>query len=264
MRVAACVSVLSLGLLMQCSNSGNPSLAGGAGAGNPGRATFAMAVETGTLDSSAAAKAVARDDDDRVEVVDVAGNRVTITSATVAAQWLRFVGNEACEGPGQSCPGGKNARVEGPFMFDLLAKTAQPMASADSLPAGVYRGIEIHVAKDSVFDSASGGEPPCCAVRIEGAYETAAGNRAFAILLPIDEHVQYAQDPPVTVEAGETVHFVLALDVRQWFSEIDIAACTDLIDDSGAVIIGGPQNACVQTRVAFKQSFIHSGRLRRR
>jgi hypothetical protein len=263
MRFAACVSVLTLGLLLQCSDSGNPSLAGGAGAGNPGRATFAMAVDTGAVESSAAAKAAVTRSD-MPEIIDAAGNRVTITSATVAARWLRFVGNEACEGRGQSCAGGKNARVEGPFVFDLLAKTARPMASADSLPAGVYTGIEIHVATDSVFERASDGEPPCCAVRIEGVYETAEGNRAFAILLPIDENVHYSQKPPVTVEAGETVHFVLALDVRQWFSEIDIAACTDLIDDSGAVIIGGPQNACVQTRVAFKQSFIHSGRLRRR
>ncbi len=277
MRQTALIISIGVALCLSCSN-GNPSLAGGAGAGNPGSATFAMVIDTADSAFEMPKRLTGRGNH-ALTVLDAAGNTVYISEVLVTVQSIWFEqeerdrdedksaenGQRGNSAHGSSLAGHEDQRrrscIQGPFLFDVLSGESEPAARIDSLAPGDYIGVRVHVAADNKGEPGAEEEPACCAVSVSGSVAIGDSLRDFSILAPINEELPYKQGQTVTVAEGDTVKFTLSFLLREWFSAIALSSCDTATHDRGAILIGGPSSACPKTMVAFKLSFIHSGRL---
>jgi hypothetical protein len=130
-------------------------------------------------------------------------------------------------------------RFEGPWVIDLRTGDAVPPMDGLSLPAGLYRRVEVRLEVAESRDVEAG--DPLAGNSVEGEGTFGEG-RPFALRLAIDEEARFEAPGGVDVSADGARTFVLKLDPASWFADLPVAACAEngelpVVD--GKVVVGG-------------------------
>lgn len=154
-------------------------------------------------------------------------------------------------------------RFEGPWVVDLRTGAAVPPMDALSLPAGLYRRVEVRLEVAESRDVEAG--DPLAGHSVEGE-GTFGGGRRFVLRLAIDRDARFEAPGGVDVGVDGVRTFVLKLDPASWFADLPVAACADngeLTVEDGKVVVGGDPDdgLCEDLEDVIEDRIKDSGRI---
>ena len=221
---------VSAALLVASCSSGEQSVAGGAGSGNP--ATVSMiARSAGATDSTGIAAARTADwqtstvlpDSSFITVEDSGKMLLTITQISMRANAIHI-----------PHPDGDTTHLIGPFWFDLLTGTVDgEKLNAGSLSLGSYRSLS--------FDPGVSIDTAQYEILLRGRFENAGETKTLAIFIhaPLS-HTFYSADS-IVLDGRDTAHLSVDLDDRQWLNGINIKGAYNngriFVDSTGLLVI---------------------------
>ncbi|MCK6546229.1 hypothetical protein L6R52_10300 [Myxococcota bacterium] len=169
------------------------------------------------------------------------------------------------------CDGGK-LRLNGPFVIDLVTRTATPSLDGLELLPDVYKRVEVFMEAGRAGDG-----PVAAGDALDGATLVASGSIAypagsatdFDLSLRFTDMAAFTSAEGITVEAGTTPQDVLLdLDVASWFAALPITQCLDdgdLTIENGRIAIADKGNgSCKMIEAELKDAIKASGRLAKR
>jgi hypothetical protein len=154
-------------------------------------------------------------------------------------------------------------RFRGPWVVDLRTGAAVPPMDGLSLPAGLYRRVEVRLEVADSRDVEAG--DPLAGHSVEGEGTFGEG-RPFVLRLAIDRDARFESPGGVDVSADGVRKFVLKLDPASWFADLPVSACADngelpVVD--GKVVVGGDPDdgLCEDLEDVIEDRIKDSGRI---
>jgi hypothetical protein len=236
---AACAAVLC-GCLADRS-------AGGTGVGNPtkGSVTVALvAVDSATAaapkipgasakgaagqSGSTLAAALARNLDGSFDIRDAAGTVFTVRSGYANVGRIKIAlpqGMDCSDADETACESGE-AKLEGPWVSDLLTGKWMPDPGSVRIPIGAYKRLLVRLEAQ---ENAPAGVPDLGrhSLVFAGTFAYAGRpDRPFAIALDFDEDQRFESPSGFAVSEGSN-SITIALDIARWLSGANLTACLD-------------------------------------
>lgn len=169
-------------------------------------------------------------------------------------------------------PGGSSDKIsiDGPFVVDLVTKTATPSLADVRIPAGTYKRVDVRIDDGDPADGLiQAGAPLDDHSLVAEANFTYAGSpTTLKLSLKFNEDVRFERPAGVSV-SGEGAKLLAALDIAKWFSGLDISDCLDRDDLSivdGTLLIDDNTSGggnCSMIENAIKESIKRSSQLDR-
>lgn len=168
-----------------------------------------------------------------------------------------------CDGDGADDDADSSADkivIEGPFVVDLVAGTAQPSLDALTLPAGTYERVDVRF--DHAEDATETlGDDTLVA---DGRYNASAQALAFELRLRFNEDARFETERGVEVGGDTGNEILLWLDVSEWFSALPITQCIedgDLTIEQGTLRIDEDSSDCSDIENELKNAIKNSADL---
>lgn len=161
-----------------------------------------------------------------------------------------------------SCTG-STVLVEGPYVFDLLAATAEPSLDDLTIPGATYRRIDVRFDDADPSDGLVAETDPLADFTFLGAGDAdLGGSTAFRMELAFNEDARFESPDAIEVRDGTTLS--LLLDPTAWFGALPLATCFsdgDLPLDGTTVIVADGAGGCSDIEQALKEAIKTSGQL---
>ena len=126
-------------------------------------------------------------------------------------------------------------KYKGDYTFDVLTGTSTPPIQPVEIQPGTYTGLKVKI--DNVMPSGN-------SIEIAGTYEVGGMSYQFEFTSTSDQEYEVENDNGISVQQGNTVNFVLQLDLPSLFSGVNFASAT--IDNDGVIRINGSSNPVLQ------------------
>jgi|GEM_PF-2204580 len=259
--VATCVFA---GILASC---GADSIAGGAGAGNPGKTTIAIvAREKGAAPCVSGAVLTKPGVADALVVTDSSNNVFTVENSFVIVKRIHFVvepkNKEQITNAAVCSPLRKDAEsiiLDGTFTFNAMNGTCEPPVGALTLPDADYKGVKLVIENGPEKNSIS----------LSGTFIYFDTIRRFNFDLPLTVNVTYENDgEAVHISGADSTDIRIVLDASMWLSNISTDACIvsqgAAFDTTGIFVLDGkvPAGACAEIPKKISENIIQSGKLK--
>ncbi len=125
----------------------------------------------------------------------------------------------------------REIEFEGAYQFNILAGTSTPVISPMEIEPGAYHELEINV--DNVLASGK-------SIEIAGKYDN--GNiYQFEFSSNLNEDYDIVDENGITAASGETINFVLYLNIEALFSGVDFGAA--VVDNDNIIRINSDSNS---------------------
>ena len=120
---------------------------------------------------------------------------------------------------------------EGAYQFNILTGTSSPEISSVKITPGTYHELEINI--DNVLTSGK-------SIEISGTYDNGTTYQ-FEFSSTFNDDYDIENTTGINVNAGETVNFVLLLDLEALFNGVDFATAD--IDSDNIIRINSSSNS---------------------
>lgn len=228
--------------------------AGATGVGNPtkGSVTVALvAVDTAPA-AAAPAKAAAkiasqsvstRNPDGSFDITDAGGIVFTIRSGYVNVGRIKIAlpdGVDCSEANETACESGE-ARIEGPWVSDLMTGKWTPDPGAVRIPVGAYKRLDVRLEAQ---EKVAAGAPDLGrhSLVFGGTFAwSGRSDRPFTVALDFDEDERFESPMAFAVSEGNTA-ITINLDIARWLSQANLTACLENgslpLDSNGGFAFG--------------------------
>ncbi len=233
------------------------------GVGNPGevKGQFAMVAST---DGVAAKRALAKSKAGFL-IEDNSGLKIEITEIMVNVRHIEFdlpAGVE-CNENNNFCTQ-TSIKIDGPFVFDLLAKTSNPEVPEFYIPEGEYKRLDIRLddvkEDDGILAKGHILENNTMLVKGKFGYD-GTENRNLTILIKFNEDARFESEGTISVGETEPHNFLLQFLAANWFSNIDISSCIENedpgFDNNGDLLLD--DSVCGELENNLKENIKNSG-----
>jgi hypothetical protein len=221
--------------------------AGGTGVGNPakGSVTVAMVAVDSAPAAKAAAKtaALARNPDGSFDIRDAGGSVFTVRTGYANVGRIKIAlpdGIGCSEADETACESGE-ARIDGPWVSDLMTGKWLPDPGAVRIPAGAYKRLEVRLEAQQM---AGAGAPDLGyhSLVFGGTFAwSGRADRPFTVALDFDEDERFESPTGFPVAEGST-SIIIALDIARWLSQANLTACLENgslpLDSAGGFALG--------------------------
>jgi hypothetical protein len=160
--------------------------------------------------------------------------------------------------------GGSNdaIKVTGPFTVDLVAGTAEPSLEDLTIPAGVYRRVDVRFEPAEDDDDALQGYT----LVAEGDFASDQESAALDLRLRFNEDARFESRSGVELGENGAHEALLWFDVSAWFETVPISECLedgDLSIARGTLLIDDEASSgCSDIENELKRAIKNSGDLR--
>ncbi len=255
--------------------------AGATGVGNPPQHAQVELAFKATSSSSVPAKAAALEkaaDGGRTDIgssptifslSDGGGMPLVLTAASahIGEIRIRLPDGVSCSDQLEAVCEASDVKLTGPIFSDLMAGGHPGELGEIRLPVGNYRSLEVKLEPYRPNAGPVVKEPKLegYSMLLQGTftYQGLSG-RSFFILLRFDEEVRFEASEHIEVFPDTLNRLQVALDVEQWFTQVDIGDCLDKgnleLDSLGNLRVDD-NNACSELEGDLKASIKASGRL---
>jgi hypothetical protein len=252
----ACASLTACGGSHSGVNTGN----------GMGAASLAMGVtapEAGALTASPAG-------------LDAQGTAFTVETARASVRQVRMTFAD-----GAPCTAAQAAAVraparcdsdrmllDGPLVFDLVARTSDPNVASVPVPAVGYSRIEVRFDVADPQDGLVAASDPLAqnTLEVTGSFAYHGANTPYRFALAFNEDAIFPGATPVSVADGAETPFLMYLDVQKWFQALPLTQCLDAGDLAivgGALTLSNQTGSCSAIEGALKSAIEESGKLLR-
>jgi hypothetical protein len=210
--------------------------AGATGVGNPTKGSVTVAlvavdtVPTVPPPAKAAAKTgvAARNPDGSFDITDAGGTVFTIRSGYVNVGRIKIAlpdGVDCSEADETACESGE-ARIEGPWISDLMTGKWTPDPGAVRIPVGAYKRLEVRLeAQDKV--AAGAPDLGLHSLVFGGTFAwSGRSDRPFTVALDFDEDERFESPTGFAVSEGNTA-ITIDLDIARWLAQANLTACLE-------------------------------------
>ncbi len=224
--------------------------AGGTGVGSPTKGTVTVAMvasdtvpvlgKTSGTGNKYAAKIAAfgssnlsamsgtRNPDGSFEIRDASGTVFTVRNGWVNLRHIRFKlpeGLNCTDADGTACENSE-ARIEGPWVSDLMTGMWTPDPGTIALPTGEYRHLSVRMESQERTDS-NAPDLNRHSLVFSGTFAfKGRADRPFTIALDFDEDVSFESTSGFSVATGDN-QVTIALNIGEWLSQVDLKACLE-------------------------------------
>jgi len=139
-----------------------------------------------------------------------------------------------------ACESGE-ARLDGPWVSDLMTGRWIPDPGAVRIPVGIYRRLEIRLEAQ---DKAAAGAPDLGrhSLVFGGTFAwSGRSDRPFTVAVDFDEEERFESAAGFAVGDGSTA-ITVALDIARWLSQVNLTACLENgslpLDSAGGFALG--------------------------
>lgn len=177
-----------------------------------------------------------------VTMEDSKGNSFSLSEARIGVRYVEF--ETALD---------SSYKVQGPFVVNLLTATSSPEIVTTSVPAGEYSRIDVRIDDtDSDFPDITSADPLWeNSLYGKGTYD---GDKPFEISLKFNEDVRFDFTSPVAITTDAVNTFNLALNLSEWFAELDLTDCIDQLSGSDSLIISDENGTCPDVEDDLKRA----------
>ncbi len=220
--------------------------AGSTGVGNPAKGSVTVALvavdsapaaapkatwgaaKNGSGPASSGTSASTRNPDGSFDIRDAAGTVFTVRSGYANVGRIRIAlpeGMDCSDADETACESGE-ARLEGPWVSDLLTGKWSPDPGSARIPVGGYRRVEVRLESQ---DRSPEGIPDLArhSLVFNGTFAYAdRADRPFSIALDFDEETRFESPSGFTIGEGSNA-ITIGLDIGRWLSRTDLTACLD-------------------------------------
>lgn len=262
----AVVNFLALCLLCSC---GTENVAGGSGAGNPGKTTVSIiAVATAPCSTTTAIPSLAKKALlNELPVRDTINKLYRVENAHVFVRRIHFVVDPkdkeqlfltSVAPPLRKDP--ESVILDGPFTFDAINGSSDPLLGSLILPDANYKGLRLVIengpAKNSIF--------------LSGTFVYKDTLHKFKFDLPLTLNMDYDNDgTSVHISGSDSTDVRIVLDASKWLWNVNIESCLDshslTFDSTGTLVIDGKFPAGTPGDVIskkIKENIMQSGKLK--
>jgi hypothetical protein len=129
--------------------------------------------------------------------------------------------------------------VKGRFAINLLTGAATPDMGTLSVPAGVYREIEVKLEKAKLEDGVltAGDDLLGHSLLIKGTFGATGTEKPFTLALDIDKKFEIENDSGINLDASALQTVLVSLKTDEWLKDLDLNACVSA-DSNGTVVLG--------------------------
>jgi hypothetical protein len=176
--------------------------------------------------------------------VDPQGTVLTLETAEAVIDYFDFVDVK---------------RIEGPYIVDLIDRTATPSLAGIDLPAGNYPRVDARFSSDPKLLGHN-------TLVASGLIAYPAGSSTpFDLTLKFEETAMFELSGGIDIEEGAVEDILMDLDAATWFASLPITQCLDegeLAIENGRIRIADKGQRCKDIEKTLKDVIRNSGRLR--
>lgn len=201
--------------------------------------TAGTAAKAGAESAPARSSAATRNPDGSFDIRDAGGTVFTVRSGYANVGRIRIAlpeGMDCSDADETACESGE-ARLEGPWVSDLLTGKWSPDPGSARIPVGGYSRVEVRLESQ---EKTSEGIPDLARHSLVFNGTFAYGDRAdrpFSIAVDFDEEERFESPSGFAIAEGANT-ITIALDIGRWLSLTNLTACLEdgslpLDDDGG-------------------------------
>lgn len=243
---------------------GSDTVAGGAGAGNPGKTTLAMIIKSADCEPSAQASLQKTLSSNNFIFTDMNMRTYTVTSSFITVERIHFVAEpkdrEVLASTVVSLPLRKDPEgivLDGPFVFNTINGTSEPPVGTIRLPNVNYKTIRI-VVENKIQKST---------FNLSGTFLNKDKKYQFMFNLPLSITIPYDFNSTNSYISGaDSTDICFVLDATSWFANINTGDCINSLspplDSTGVFIIDeSVSGTCTEVSNKIGSNIVKSGKL---
>lgn len=164
--------------------------------------------------------------------------------------------------------GGAEIRLNGPWVIDLVARTATPPLPTITVPAGAYRRVDVRFDDADPDDGHISASDPLAEHTLFATGTVPVNGTAtpFRLLLDFSEDARFDASSDLVLAEDVAHSVLLELDPSAWFAALPLARCAedgDLTVEGGVLLLEDDGGDCSDIEGAIKDAIKASGELRR-
>lgn len=246
---------------------GGNTIAGGTGAGNPGKTTVAIVTipkkdtNVNSLSRQLSKYLSAKD----IPVYDTSCQLFNVSSAKITVKRIHFIPDSSSKDSilllsRPQYPLEKDSEsifLNGPFLFDVINGTSTPHIDTLQLPSGKYRTVRMVI-----------NEGDQKTILLEGNLNYRDTVHNFSFQLPLTLNVDYQnKNQEITIAQHLSTEIKIVLDASKWLYDVNIRGCIDSgalpFESDGTLIIDGKvqPGPCLVVPTRISVNIVHSGSL---